>query len=501
MAEFKPIIEDISIEFIDPKFEPEIPITLFEDIDTQFGIFKVKVRGDIPITNKHLHIFFTVDNSSSMSDICSDGRTKLQHLLHTLENMLRMFHEISGANISIHVQTFADDIHDIITNVTNIQICDMEAIIRKIKRIRPRGSTNIEAALKSYQSHVQAYKATATNSNHELVHIFLTDGEITIGETNNEKLMELVPTDSTNIFVGYGIDHDSQLLSYFGNAPNNDYRFIDAIEKASLVYGEIVHGLLYKAVESVTLKTNNCEIYNYLTNEWSSELYIGNLLGEQNKIYHIRSKTPLTSIIQIQGIELTPPNKELAVTAEFQPQNYKQLNFYILRQRCQELLYDARKLSERFKLFHNNNDILLKDSNYFDNDNEDKNQLKTKLKQFLELLIAYGKTNNLESDPYLKLLSDDIYVAYLTLGTRYANMYTCSRQTSQGRQQVYTCSILNNIDDEITLDPLFNNSLRDYTMSNDVLSPFSSDTPRVVDIMREISAGDDFNELTMTNRI
>jgi uncharacterized protein YegL len=500
MAEFKPIIEDISIEFIDPKSEPEIPITLFEDTEYQFGIFKVKVRGDIPITNKHLHIFFTVDNSGSMSDICSDGRTKLQHLLHTLENMLRMFHEISDANISIHVQTFADDIHDIITNVANIHIDDMEAIIYKIKKIRTSGSTNIEAALKSYQSHVESYKANTSNSNHELVHIFLTDGEITIGETNNEKLVELVPTDSTNIFVGYGIGHDSQLLSYFGNAPNNDYRFIDAIEKASLVYGEIVHGLLYKAVESVILKTNNCEIYNYLTNEWSSELYIGNLLSEQNKIYHIRSKTPLASSIQIQGIELTTPNKELAVTSEFQPQNSKQLNFYILRQRCQELLYEARKLSERFKLFHNNNDILLKDPNYFDNDNEDKHQFKAKLKQYLELLIAYGKTNNLESDPYLKMICDDIYVAYRTLGTRYANMYTCSRQTSQGRQQVYTCSILNDIEEDINLN-IINNSLRDYTMSNDVLSPFSTDTPRVVDVMREISAGDDFNELTMTNRI
>jgi len=298
--------------------------------------------------------------------------------------------------------------------------------------------------------------------------------------------------------VGYGKNHDSQLLSFLGNAPNNDYRFIDAIEKASLVYGEIVHGLLYKAVGSTILTASNCELYNYLTNEWSHELYVGNLLSEQNKIYHIRSKTPLTSSVQIKGHILTT-KEEINITADFYPPNFKQLNFYILRQRCQELLYDALKFSERFKLFHNNsNSILLRDPNYFDRDNENKNQLKAKLKQFFELLTGYIKTNNLESDPYLKMICDDIYVAYRTLGTRYANMYTCSRQTSQGRQQVYTCSMLNEINGDIDLEePL----LLNYTMSDDVLSPFSTDTPRVVDVMREISAGSNFDELTMTNRI
>jgi len=408
-----------------------------------------------------------------------------------------MFHEIPAANISIHVQSFNTEINDVITDVPNIHtIDDIEAIIGKIKKIRPRGSTNIEAALQSYQEHIDQYKKTTTNANYELIHVFLTDGEITIGETNNETLMALVPADSTNIFVGYGITHDSQLLSFLGNAPNNDYRFIDAIEKASLVYGEIVHGLLYKAVETATLTAANCEIYNYLTNEWSSELYIGNLLSEQYKIYHIRSKTPLTSAVQLKGRVLTT-KEELDVSATFHLPLSKQLNFYILRQRCQELLYEARKLSERFKLFHSNS-ILLREPNHFDRDNENKNQLKAKLKQFFELLTDYIKTNNLESDLYLKMICDDIYVAYRTLGTRYANMYTCSRQSSQGRQQVYTCSMLNEIDDDIDLEePL----LLNYTMSDDVLSPFSTDTPRVVDVMREISAGEDFDQLTMTNRI
>ena len=86
----QPIIDYTNISFHDPAHQ--LPIKLFDDSEYNFGIFNLQIRGEIPIIKKHLHIFFTIDSTGSMQDPCSDGRTKMQHILYTLENMLHVFH-------------------------------------------------------------------------------------------------------------------------------------------------------------------------------------------------------------------------------------------------------------------------------------------------------------------------------------------------------------------------------------------------------------------------
>ena len=518
-----PIIDYSNIQF---HMSKEVcPFELFEEKGWKFGILNLTIRSEIPISKKHIHIFFTIDASGSMSDTCVDGRTKMQHILYTLENMLHIFYEKPDCNISVHVQSFDTEIHKCIDGILNIKNENLEELLEKIKKIRPGDSTNIELALKSASEEISSYKTA--NPDHDIVHIFLTDGEITEGTSNYYELKKLVPNNCANVFIGYGREHDSHLLSMLGTGKSNEYRFVDALEKAGLVYGEIIHGLLYKAIEDVTITTCGCEIYDYLTNTWTKEISIGNLLSEQNKTYHLRSKTREGCCISVLGRTIVKTRQFQVLTGLIEEQIIccsmpslikPNLIKHMFRQRTQELLYESRKISEKFKT----SEFIC--SQKFELEKEIKQNLETKemkkrLKKFHKLMINYMKEHNLEEDMIMKMLCDDIYISNKTTGTSIGNMFTCARQASQGRQQTYTCSAIKETIDDLssskwtsTVKPILryrHNTLSSIGLKNtnliddeddddDIydyyiqplnnLSPYISDT--VITVMREVQGVD-----------
>ena len=108
--------------------------------------------------------------------------------------------------------------------------------------------------------------------------------------------------------------------------------------------------------------------------------------------------------------------------------------------------------------------------------------------------MDYIKTNQLEEDKFLKMLCDDLYISYSTIGTEYAGIYTCARQTSQGRQTTYNVSLNHEFrfDSPSCDSPLFPHLSRikkDYTLSDNLESPYA--TQDVLDTMRSISYRED----------
>jgi hypothetical protein len=484
-----PLLES-KINFI--SLSTEVPDCLQYLNETNFGILnitmckkeetKIEVIKDEGIKQiKKLHVCFNIDSSGSMQDICVDGRTKMEHILFTLENMLRIFHEKEDIDISLHIQSFDTIVKNIVKNVKNIRDENIEELIKKIRTIRPSDSTNIELALKEASNLIKDI-----NDKTEYVHIFLTDGEITQGTRDLEELKSIVPKGIKNVFIGYGRDHDSRVLSNLSKGKKNEYRFIDALEKAGLIYGEIIHGLFYKALEEVIINCIDCEIYNFETNEWTNKLEIGDLLYEQKKTYHIRSTNPETCKIEIVGGE------NIVQVVENKNENKTELINYLFRQKTQELLFEARKLSEE-------NNLTM--SRYLLEEEDEIAKMKNKLKKFLKSIIEYRKNNELQDDKFLKMLCDDIYIVNKTLGTKYGNMFSCARQTSQGRQQSYTCSEIQEEENDpmgrlklkrsthVRFTQLENDELVDmYKLSRDVLSPYSTDSQ--INMMRSVSGND-----------
>ena len=530
----QPIIDYNTLRFHRNVIDEPIKVFSEEESEYKFGVLDIKIRSEIPINTKHIHMFFTIDSSGSMSDECQDGRTKMSHILHTLENMLRIFHENPKCNISIHVQAFDSVIKTVISNVPNIHDTNIEELIVLIKdKIKPRDSTNIELALQEANIRIASYYTA--NPDHEIIHIFLTDGYITSGSHDATHLLELVPKNCTNFFIGYGLDHDSGLLSHLSIEKGNDYRFVDALEKAGLVYGEVIHSILYKAIEDVTLTANRAEIYDYPKNIWTTDLQIGNLLSEQIKTFHIRTKTIDECYISIYG-------KTIIKTRQFQSINIYEkqsdvtplchfkndLGIYIFRQRTQELLYESRQISQKYKSKYAYVPLRLLDEYETDEQEQEldilkqqQKDIKEKLKEFHKTMLNYIKDKCLENDPIMKMLCDDIYIAFKTIGTSVGSMYTTARQTSNGRQHTYLCSATHTqdiLDNRLqrpvrllrlqrqtnaptlefgettqefnlgysTFSPTpLEDEIDNYAPTQDFLSPFSSE--RVVTLMREVS--------------
>ena len=106
-----------------------------------------------------------------------------------------------------------------------------------------------------------------------------------------------------NYFIGYGSGHDSKLLGILSDFEKGSYHYIDAIEKAGFVFGEILHNITHKLLYNCEIVVEHGVIYNYNTNLYTNRLFIGDIVGESNKVYHLFTDTPSTCYVHLKSIE------------------------------------------------------------------------------------------------------------------------------------------------------------------------------------------------------
>lgn len=403
-----------------------IPVPDLQGKDGYFGIIKVGAMA-CPETTKPQNFLFVIDCSGSMSDCCFDGRSKMQHTKHTLKNMISYFCDKPFITVTICV---FDDKFDTIINKSVVNKSNLNQLYTYIDEIQPRGTTNIENAL------IQSNKIVSllTNSNTNFNLIFMTDGSVTAGSNNINVLKNLINSSIKNVFIGFGIQHDASLLNFISNKQNTSYYFIDKLEKAGLVYGEIIHNIMYNLLNNAQITVTDGYIYNYKSNQWSTELDIGSIIGETNKIYHIVSDTPETC-----QILLTCKNQDETQTFHVSKliEIVTDYTKYVYRQRVLQLLYEINEVN--FNNHYDYNLNCLQHIEYHPQKKENNvNSLKYKINSLLEELKTYMETNNLTDDNYYKNLCNDLIISYKTIGTKYGTMYTSARQTSQGTQRYYT---------------------------------------------------------------
>jgi uncharacterized protein YegL len=389
------------------------------DVNEQFGLLKIHTK---PVDILHMPIFilFTLDRTGSMQEVSDDNVSNMRYAIQTMKNMVRYISKQTGS-IFIQINTFNSEV-DVLIPRTQINVENLDEICAKLDSIEPTGITNIEKALQMATQTLTAYSDEYPT--HEIAHIFMTDGEPTDGVCDVSELTSYVNTSYPNMNIGFGHRHNVHLMRKLSDLDRSYYSFVDNAKNTSMVYGEMMHMLLYPIMKNVEIEMQNGFIYNWRNNQWETRFTESVLVGDTTKIYHVKtgSGNEIRANLTGQSINLNRDHVSFVIDSIPDLINdagdisaYSDLTPYIFRQKVQELLYMGRT------------DYISKKMEY-----------KQELSKVFQAIREYMKTHELLQDPFLCQLCDDVAITYRTCSSEFGTLYANARSIAQGGQHSYT---------------------------------------------------------------
>jgi hypothetical protein len=407
-----------------------------EEPNMDFGILTLKtIQTKI---DKNAVLFkFDIDISGSMCEMVGKGVSKIQYLKSTFKNMILFLAEQVNSKIYIHVSVFNSKYVVLIDTVCITPENHLE-LIEKVENIDPCTSTNIEKTFRESSKIIADYLEQFPS--HKVAYILLTDGNATEGNVNNDYLVSLLPKGCEVFCIGYGKDHCAKLLNDCG-----EYYFVNDFEITGKVYGEIVFAMLYVALTDITIiMKDSAKIYNAFTNEWVSSLSIPKIYGDKEVTFSLKcpkdivqcSATIYGKIIgepqmTYSGQICTSEPVELCVIYKL-PDLVEvadgsivpvDLRKYMYKQATQQFLYECIEISSTYR-------------NTLDNNNKIRTYTEN-IRAFYRKVKKYMAENNLQADVFMKILCDDIYTSYKTIGRETSATFTVMRQRAHAREMTY----------------------------------------------------------------
>ena len=401
----------------------------------KYGVLSLETKASSPSSTSMLFSFM-IDVSGSMSDIVSKGRSKIQLLRHTLQNMVLHFAH-KRENVYIEINGFDNHIHHYVERIC-VSKENVNDIISKIHAIHPMNSTDIGLALNTMNENLDIEHESIECYNK--VGILITDGEPTCGITNVSELVNFASPKYINHFIALGKDHNSRLMSSLGKKYTTccDW-FIDDIEFTGNVYGEILFNETNRVLDKCVITVNNGTIYDFKKGCFESSLEIGNLSSEAKKEYHILAENMENVSIVLNGTNVVTRETYTMNSSKETPEidnNISLLKQYY-RLCVQKFLYDIRS-----NLDNKNERLVFRRDCFtfglppplheFDNNQIDcADDLKNNLQKFM------GQ-HHIENDEMLQGLVNDLtLVKEMNNNIMDPFTYLCARENTQGRQLAF----------------------------------------------------------------
>ena len=274
------IIESSIIEKHTAAFPEGVPL-----LEGTYASLNIKVSS-CPIVSEPLFFHFKVDNSGSMSSECEDGLSKMDYLKDTIINMLHFFADkASVSTIFVQVCSFNNIISEIVP-ISLVTPDTVGSLIKRLNVLHPANTTNIELALTHSHTIIQEY--ILNNPTHRISHCFMTDGDTTEGLSSPELLAKIIPINISSSYIAFGRDHNARIMNMLGRSSIKSTNwFVESLQNAGLVYGEIINNEMYIGADSVVITMHNGRIYNFKTGQFEESLPINTLVTQTQKNYHV----------------------------------------------------------------------------------------------------------------------------------------------------------------------------------------------------------------------
>ena len=414
----------------------KLPVSIFTDQDTQFGVFELKPQKCDPIKTP-IVIQYTIDISDSMKSPANHGsyQPKIDFIKETLRKMLPYLLDNFHNDMWIQIGLFSTKYRTLIP-MQLLTKDNLVSILLKIAGIEAVGYTNIGVAF--IESRKIMDESRSKNLTYKHLHMFLTDGLPTDGIYNSNELASLVSNEYPTLFIGYGNDHNAELLKLCASHFLHSYQYVDNFEMTGQVYAEILYSILYTVIEEPVIQVEGGLIYDPIKNMWSNQINIPFWVAEKEYIYHICSicKEDVEIHIYNKNMEKMYTTSELPLLIDANNiLDTCNLDKYIFKQKTLDLL----SLSLHIK---NHTDEI--------DPTEQFNKIKTEIADFYKQLRTYMREKGLIEDTFYKILCEDLCVSYHALKSQIemkcfsdnnAEMNILSRRNAQATQSLHrACS-------------------------------------------------------------
>ena len=313
-----------------PKYNPtqttpfEVKIELMnketDGSGRHFGFLKLTTspfpEGHKKRGNYRVHI--ALDVSTSMREENRLGLAK-DTTVKMVEFLASTSKENPELNFWLTLTTFSTGARIVINN-SKVSEDTVNLIISAVQQIRTENSTNFEASFKLDREIMEKQAAADQEAGNTVttLHIVMTDGEVTAGNTNEDELKGMLCNNVEHVFIGYGAGHKAACLMNLASVnEKSSYLFLDHPTKMGAMFAQIFCPHLFTSISDVEIELTGAKFLDVESGLEVETLFVKRIAADTTKTFHLMTDPRVDAVYYADGDEDRHRVKEIYVQMQF----------------------------------------------------------------------------------------------------------------------------------------------------------------------------------------